>query len=124
MLIDRKSTRLNSSHTVIYTLSLHDALPIFCCRIVSTGDGVRLVTFPLEKIRRGHLFAHCGRHADRSEEHTSELQSHSDLHSFPTRRSSDLLLPYCFDWRRSSPRNLSAGKNSTWALVCALRPAC
>src|SRR5882672_10976492 len=27
---------------------------------------------------------------DRSEEHTSELQSHSDLHSFPTRRSSDL----------------------------------
>src|SRR5882672_10779594 len=27
---------------------------------------------------------------NRSEEHTSELQSHSDLHSFPTRRSSDL----------------------------------
>src|SRR5438034_1104136 len=26
----------------------------------------------------------------RSEEHTSELQSHSDLRSFPTRRSSDL----------------------------------
>src|SRR5476649_378045 len=30
------------------------------------------------------------RRAMRSEEHTSELQSHSDLHSFPTRRSSDL----------------------------------
>src|SRR5579875_3780006 len=29
--------------------------------------------------------------ASRSEEHTSELQSHSDLHSFPTRRSSDLV---------------------------------
>src|SRR5215204_1892892 len=28
--------------------------------------------------------------AARSEEHTSELQSHSDLHCFPTRRSSDL----------------------------------
>src|SRR5260221_443720 len=28
--------------------------------------------------------------AERSEEHTSELQSHSDLHSSPTRRSSDL----------------------------------
>src|SRR6202022_4699820 len=27
----------------------------------------------------------------RSEEHTSELQSHRDLHSFPTRRSSDLI---------------------------------
>src|SRR3712207_6115444 len=26
---DRKSTRLNSSHAEIYTLSLHDALPIF-----------------------------------------------------------------------------------------------
>src|SRR5437588_206350 len=26
---DRKSTRLNSSHTVIYTLYLHDALPIW-----------------------------------------------------------------------------------------------
>src|SRR5215211_1969336 len=31
--------------------------------------------------------------APRSEEHTSELQSHRDLHSFPTRRSSDLA-PY------------------------------
>src|SRR6202012_743871 len=31
--LDRKSTRLNSSHTVIYTLSLPDALPIcFCLR--------------------------------------------------------------------------------------------
>src|SRR5260221_84301 len=29
-------------------------------------------------------------HLWRSEEHTSELQSHRDLHSFPTRRSSDL----------------------------------
>src|SRR5476649_46617 len=29
----------------------------------------------------------------RSEEHTSELQSHRDLHSFPTRRSSDLDRP-------------------------------
>src|SRR5215211_4728085 len=31
------------------------------------------------------------RRETRSEEHTSELQSHSDLHSFPTRRSSDLV---------------------------------
>src|ERR1035437_5385134 len=29
---------------------------------------------------------------DRSEEHTSELQSRRDLHCFPTRRSSDLML--------------------------------
>src|SRR5882672_8132758 len=32
------------------------------------------------------------RGTQRSEEHTSELQSHSDLHSFPTRRSSDLMI--------------------------------
>src|SRR5579875_3597825 len=32
----------------------------------------------------------------RSEEHTSELQSHSDLHSFPTRRSSDLRCENCY----------------------------
>src|SRR5579875_416889 len=38
---------------------------------------------------------------ERSEEHTSELQSHSDLHSFPTRRSSDLLSNY--EWWRLEP---------------------
>src|SRR3712207_3822441 len=31
---DRKSTRLNSSHANIYTLSLHDALPIYLSRHV------------------------------------------------------------------------------------------
>src|SRR5579875_3142832 len=39
-----------------------------------------LFLLPSSRFRRGL----------RSEEHTSELQSHSDLHSFPTRRSSDL----------------------------------
>src|SRR5882672_4628489 len=39
--------------------------------------------------------------AKRSEEHTSELQSHRDLHSFPTRRSSDLE-------RRSGEHHLQA----------------
>src|SRR5882672_6424759 len=87
---DRKSTRLNSSHTVIYTPSLHDALPI--CR---RGDrlGVRVVRDHLSRpVRRGLADRRGGnRGAEaRSEEHTSELQSHSDLHSFPTRRSSDL----------------------------------
>src|SRR5438034_708337 len=33
---DRKSTRLNSSHTVISTLSLHDALPILADRRVAS----------------------------------------------------------------------------------------
>src|SRR5215211_5532465 len=87
---DRKSTRLNSSHTVIYTLSLHDALPI-CTRLVIASR-----SSPSFSRMHGRLSgssvsmfsttpSRC-----RSEEHTSELQSHSDLHSFPTRRSSDL----------------------------------
>src|ERR1044072_480844 len=87
---DRKSTRLNSSHTEIYTLSLHDALPI-CLDGVHHGLGV-------ERIGHGRLHPQVlsygsspsGMARGRSEEHTSELQSHRDLHSFPTRRSSDL----------------------------------
>src|SRR5579875_2618998 len=87
---DRKSTRLNSSHTEIYTLSLHDALPI------SEPDD------PGRHYREGYAYPCLQHYADlhrvrsadtcwpRSEEHTSELQSHRDLHSFPTRRSSDL----------------------------------
>src|SRR5215211_3370693 len=87
--LDRKSTRLNSSHTVIYTLSLHDALPIGSLAsstalslwnpaLSPPHDGVPSPARPASRPR-----------SIRSEEHTSELQSHSDLHSFPTRRSSD-----------------------------------
>src|SRR5499427_3499331 len=87
---DRKSTRLNSSHTVIYTLSLHDALPILLRD--RAGPHRRLFRGRPGKTRRhgaGRISRRACRLA-RSEEHTSELQSHSDLHSFPTRRSSDL----------------------------------
>src|SRR2546430_16731123 len=64
----------DTATTEIYTLSLHDALPIFdpprrqagqraaCCR--RSADAAR---FP------------CRPEADRSEEHTSELQSQSNL---------------------------------------------
>src|SRR5476649_1545482 len=87
---DRKSTRLNSSHTEIYTLSLHDALPISAgaepaaVDVLARTGQVSFEQHPTSgtlgvRIRNG-----------RSEEHTSELQSHRDLHSFPTRRSSDL----------------------------------
>src|SRR5882672_8069268 len=87
---DRKSTRLNSSHTEIYTLSLHDALPI-CGRPVLDEPlpGTRGTLGQAGRCRIAAVarsIAGCGR----SEEHTSELQSHRDLHSFPTRRSSDL----------------------------------
>src|SRR5579875_2326146 len=88
--IDRKSTRLNSSHTVIYTLSLHDALPI-SQEDRSPAQGGQCPGPPTH----AHLLPSPGPpprrpQSYRSEEHTSELQSHSDLHSFPTRRSSDL----------------------------------
>src|SRR3990172_5438063 len=83
---DRKSTRLNSSHgyisdsvfffndpatTEIYTLSLHDSLPI-SCRALRAG------------LQRQHddVQAVLGRLGDapsRSEEHTSELQSRLHL---------------------------------------------
>src|SRR5882672_1852565 len=87
---DRKSTRLNSSHTVIYTLSLHDALPIFGTRAIDghlTNVNWGILSTPVIDEAAGLLYACTW---IRSEEHTSELQSHSDLHSFPTRRSSDL----------------------------------
>src|SRR5882672_1118606 len=88
--IDRKSTRLNSSHTVIYTLSLHDALPIYPGLFGRMFPSLKAFS-PAEPALQA--LADAMKDAspnDRSEEHTSELQSHSDLHSFPTRRSSDL----------------------------------
>src|SRR5476649_797616 len=87
---DRKSTRLNSSHTVIYTLSLHDALPI--SQMIGPWIGRRPVWLPPSPFCRNpiRIPPPPKPHEPRSEEHTSELQSHSDLHSFPTRRSSDL----------------------------------
>src|SRR5579875_2292091 len=104
---DRKSTRLNSSHTVIYTLSLHVALPIFVVKAARH----------LWKRRRDHrpveLFHEKGAGHDerdkerRSEEHTSELQSHSDLHSFPTRRSSDLCRESCAPFVEAPSRSPS-----------------
>src|SRR5476649_2322857 len=40
---DRKSTRLNSSHTEIYTLSLHDALPIYRVgQVFLVGDAAHI----------------------------------------------------------------------------------
>src|SRR5882672_6736377 len=98
---DRKSTRLNSSHTVIYTLSLHDALPI-CVTGFGDGQVVALTSWIVHQKPKLSLDGAFGAlKTQRSEEHTSELQSHSDLHSFPTRRSSDLCDRF---WRRPGSR--------------------
>src|ERR1051325_12211027 len=50
----------DTATTEIYTLSLHDALPIYICGISGIGDG--------------GLYSSCN-FFHRSEEHTSELQS-------------------------------------------------
>src|SRR5947207_3966555 len=56
--------------TEIYTLSLHDALPIWSC-----SRGIQPRTFE----RSPTSVTQSAPGACRSEEHTSELQSHSDL---------------------------------------------
>src|SRR5207247_11392580 len=59
-----------TSTTEIYTLSLHDALPIFYPVGASVSFGYDA---------GGLLRMVCSRHTMRSEEHTSELQSRVDL---------------------------------------------
>src|SRR5476649_883021 len=90
---DRKSTRLNSSHTEIYTLSLHDALPIYRRRGAVDHDDAQGDQQEGRNEQHSVRFQFSRHYSSRSEEHTSELQSHRDLHSFPTRRSSDLQAP-------------------------------
>src|SRR5260221_3723607 len=67
----------DTATTEIYTLSLHDALPI------SAGRGAlarALSAAAPGRDRRACQRRHAGRALlPRSEEHTSELQSHSDL---------------------------------------------
>src|SRR5260221_7757483 len=59
----------DTATTEIYTLSLHDALPIFAISLLTL-----LIVSALVFIVTGLLPGDV-----RSEEHTSELQSHSDL---------------------------------------------
>src|SRR2546430_8636418 len=68
----------DTATTEIYTLSLHDALPIYHVqRLVPRRDGPHAA--------HGHVHRHAGAVAaaghdvHRSEEHTSELQSQSNL---------------------------------------------
>src|SRR5438034_8614728 len=66
--------------TDIYTLSLHDALPIY---LVGARPRARVVLElgqpRLPGRRRPGELRRAGHRPNRSEEHTSELQSHSDL---------------------------------------------
>src|SRR5438034_7718312 len=60
-----------SANTELYTLSLHDALPISSFNWKRHLSAAQLASFQQELGAMGYKF--------RSEEHTSELQSHSDL---------------------------------------------
>src|SRR5260370_42066560 len=59
----------DTATTEIYTLSLHDALPIYHTRHGARDGGAKFT------IRSGR----SGTKSGRSEEHTSELQSHLNL---------------------------------------------
>src|SRR5699024_11940806 len=84
------------SLTQIYTLSLHDALPIFfgkyiyisfsfvlsCAYTTIRGDGISIPcsnSFSFTSFRMILAPSHCITGNVRSEEHTSELQSRFDL---------------------------------------------
>src|SRR5205085_10397514 len=79
-----RSYYMNTTTATIYTLSLHDALPI-CSAEAQMGirEGDRIVSVdgkPVkswEQIREWTIFARTN--VLRSEEHTSELQSQSNL---------------------------------------------
>src|SRR5260221_14590502 len=79
----------DTATTEIYTLSLHDALPIFFHpknSMPTELDGWQSILLvhgddrPVGNPVAGMFFTGRNRESkDRSEEHTSELQSHSDL---------------------------------------------
>src|SRR5690625_6770110 len=67
-----------SAPTEIYTLSLHDALPILSMRsVLELIEQHDLVLFALDRANFGQL--RCDHGCVRSEEHTSELQSRGHL---------------------------------------------
>src|SRR5688572_33329729 len=69
--------------TEIYTLSLHDALPIYGTDEPLRGDFLKHAKAVNEMVgqlsRFGSEVTHVAREVGRSEEHTSELQSQSNL---------------------------------------------
>src|SRR3712207_6849170 len=77
----------DTATTEIYTLSLHDALPIYLGLVAGLGEGLEAVLHQLADAAAEHrlLAEEVGlallgeRGPDRSEEHTSELQSRQYL---------------------------------------------
>src|ERR1044072_437731 len=93
-----EGTRLKHTHTEISTLSLHDALPILSLSCKGNGSQFPAPTRP-DRFRASHLWRRCApRHERRGGGDTSETHAHRDLHSFPTRRSSDLIIELQGEW--------------------------
>src|SRR2546427_3193892 len=75
----------DTATTEIYTLSLHDALPIFCCRLFQllqsrSGQRAQQTGNRWWRVNGYRLLSdHNVSLHFRSEEHTSELQSQSNL---------------------------------------------
>src|SRR5947207_5939555 len=68
----------DTATTEIYTLSLHDALPI-SRNWAACVTGSNTINVPCGTCRERMALSPAGKSKGRSEEHTSELQSHSDL---------------------------------------------
>src|SRR5947207_1046989 len=124
--------RLGAPHTVVFggfsADSLSDRLVDMGCEVLITQDEAwrRGTTVSLKQtadealadapnVRKSLVLRRTG---GRSEEHTSELQSHSDLRSFPTRRSSDLSARRTPSSSAVSPPTRSRTGSSTWAARC------
>src|SRR5260370_41463297 len=72
----------DTATTEIYTLSLHDALPIYLARERHSAylRSLGAHAIAVDRVRRkGQATYGDGVRAQRSEEHTSELQSHLNL---------------------------------------------
>src|SRR2546427_7491692 len=69
----------DTATTEIYTLSLHDALPIYGARCRCDVDHPAAAFLPDHELRRRTRHEERAAEVDRSEEHTSELQSQSNL---------------------------------------------
>src|SRR5690606_14903870 len=108
-ILDRKSTRLNSSHVKI-------SYAVFClkkktlqrsCKIEYDSNNKERQSITICNLMqctlKGHHKIGRTRHYLNNHSHTSYFflclyRHHHNLHSFPTRRSSDLLLQFPAHW--------------------------
>src|SRR5260221_7823917 len=100
----------DTATTEIYTLSLHDALPI--CPERPMWPCARQAT------------ARTGSARPRSEEHTSELQSHSDLVCRLLLEKKKTISIQYHDVSRRSSRGVTRGGTEEYLYRLRLEPAC